>query len=169
MPFGWLIYEQSYGAALTIGLLAGLSDLLDGTLARRFGWESQLGARLDAVADKLTVCAAYVTLLLSGLIPLWLALLVLLRDGIILGGALAYRLLIGRVEMAPLPLGKLNLALQLLFCVALLADRVAGGGADTQLILCGYLVALVTALSGVQYIVVWGRKAIGAGTAGGAS
>ncbi len=90
LPVAWLLLRQQYPQALWLFLLAGLSDALDGLLARRFGWTSRLGAWLDPIADKLLLVISYVCLTLNGLVPVWLTAVLLLRDLVIVGGAGAF-------------------------------------------------------------------------------
>jgi len=120
-PVAWLILSGTYGAALLLFVLAAVSDALDGFLARRFGWSSRLGALLDPLADKLLLVVSCVCLSLAGLIPGWLALLVLARDLLIVAGSFCYRWRVGSLEIRPSRLGKLSTFLQsALVSVALL-------------------------------------------------
>src|SRR5437870_10573200 len=91
---------QAYAMALLIFLVAALSDLADGYIARRFKLTSALGAALDPIADKLNMLVATVLLAWQELIPIWLAVAIVARDIVIVAGALAYRVAIGRVEIA---------------------------------------------------------------------
>ena len=97
LPILELIVRGNYHAALLLFFIAGFSDGLDGYLAVRFNWQSRLGGLLDPVADKLLVAGMFITLAWIGLIPVWLASVVIARDVIIVGGALAYNFLVGPV------------------------------------------------------------------------
>lgn len=119
-PIVWAILQERFGLAFLLFLLAGLSDGLDGFLAKRFGWQSRLGALLDPIADKALLVSVYWAAAFAGILPLWLVLLIALRDLAILLGA-AY--LLWRdpgLEIRPLPSSKLNTALQILYLLSLL-------------------------------------------------
>lgn len=100
--------QGRYTLATVLFVLAGLSDGVDGWLARRFGWTSQVGAMLDTAADKLLIVATIVALVMLGLLPVWLTALLLLRDALIVLGISLYYRILGGVEIAPLPAGKLH-------------------------------------------------------------
>ena len=153
----WAIHGRDHHFAFWLFIAAGLGDALDGYLARRLGQFSALGALLDPVADKLTMLGVGLLLMLQGLLPAWLFAAVVLRDLVIVGGALAYRLLRGRLEMAPTRLSKLNTALEFLLFALVLA--VAGGAPDDWLRPLTMLVCASVAASGTQYVWLWGRKA----------
>lgn len=159
-PICWLLWKESYALALALLVLAGLSDALDGFLARRYGWFTRLGAMLDPVADKLFVVSVFIVFGLKGSLPWWLIVLVIGRDVVIVLGAIAYKLLRNRLEMRPLLISKLNTGLQIflltvtLFHVAMHAVP-AWFNQGLQ-----WLVAVTTCLSGVAYIYLWGRYAL---------
>jgi cardiolipin synthase len=106
--FAWVLWQQYHDLALLIFVVAGLSDAVDGYLARRFNQTSRFGAMLDPIADKAILITALILLTKLDLIPYWLALAVIGRDAIILLGAALYRLLAGRLEIVPTLLGKLH-------------------------------------------------------------
>lgn len=158
-PLVWFIGKERYAAALGVAVVAGLSDALDGYLAKRYGWSSRLGAILDPIADKLLIISGFVTLGLSGHLPAWLVILVLGRDLVIVTGAALYHWLVQRLEPAPSGFSKLNTAFQiaLLLCVLLVEVFAAmPAAAVTGLI---WLTALSTAVSGVHYVWEWGKLA----------
>lgn len=121
----YCIISKYYAVAAIFFLLAALSDLADGYIARRFKLVSKLGALLDPVADKLNMFVATVALAWQGLLPLWLALAIVARDIAIVGGVLAYRASGRRLEMNPTRLSKLNTFLEfgVLLVVLLTAAR----------------------------------------------
>nr|CAA6807279.1 MAG: CDP-diacylglycerol--glycerol-3-phosphate 3-phosphatidyltransferase (EC [uncultured Thiotrichaceae bacterium] len=120
IPICWLLFRDEYMAAFVCLVLAGLSDGLDGFLARRYGWFTPLGAVLDPLADKLFITSLIVVFAVQGHVPLWLMWLVIGRDIIIVSGALVYRWRTGSLEMKPLFISKLNTALQILLLAATL-------------------------------------------------
>ncbi|RMG31399.1 MAG: CDP-alcohol phosphatidyltransferase family protein [Gammaproteobacteria bacterium] len=149
-----------YGRALSLFLLAGFTDGLDGFLARRYRWTSRLGGLLDPVADKLLMVSSFLALAAAGIIPGWLVWLVIGRDLVIVTGALAYHLLIEPLVAEPLLISKFNTLVQLLYVFAHLYDR---GYAPLD---PGWLQALqwglvfTTLSSGLLYVWIWSRRAI---------
>jgi cardiolipin synthase len=146
------ILEGAYGWALAWLTLAGITDGLDGLLARRFGWITRLGALLDPVADKALLVTAYVTLGAAGLIPAWLVWLVVARDLLILILAGVALLAGERSRLEPSGWGKLSTFVQILTGVTVIAARAA----DSALIgrWAAWLLPLAaatTALSGLHY------------------
>ncbi|MDA3914048.1 CDP-alcohol phosphatidyltransferase family protein [Oleiagrimonas sp.] len=157
LPVAVLITREHYSMALWLALAAGLSDAFDGWLARHFGWRSRLGALLDPAADKLLLMTCYLVLALMQVLPLWLALLVLGRDLVILGGALGYRLWIGPFKAQPRRLAKLSTMLQILFVLLVLLRNSAFASMQVQPL--GWLVAVLTVASGVDYVIHWLARA----------
>jgi cardiolipin synthase len=154
--FAW---SGEYAIALPIFLVAALSDLADGYIARRFKLVSQFGALLDPVADKLNMFVATAVLAWQSRIPLWLAVAIIGRDVVIVGGALAYRVVRGHLDIKPTRLSKLNTAIE--FAVLLLVMAAAAGWIDVAAwMLPLFVVTLVTVVaSGIQYVSRWGRMA----------
>jgi cardiolipin synthase len=154
--FAW---SSEYAIALPIFLVAALTDLADGYLARRFKLVSKLGALLDPVADKLNMLVATVVLAWQSHIPLWLAIAIIGRDVIIVVGALAYRIARGHLDIKPTRLSKVNTAIE--FAVLLLVMAAAAGWIDaTAWMPPLFGVVFITVLaSGVQYGWHWGRLA----------
>ena len=160
IPLCRLIEAGRYDGALLVAAVAGFSDALDGFLAKRFNWQSWLGGVLDPLADKLLLTVAFVWLAFAGDLAGWLAALVVVRDLVIVAGAVAYHYLVGRFEAAPSRLSKATTAVQLGF-VLLVLLHLAGWIALTpglRTLLVG-LVAAMTVASGVHYVVVWSRRA----------
>lgn len=159
LPVAYLLLEERFSEALLLFFIAGVSDALDGYLAKHFGWHSRLGSILDPLADKLLLVTAFVCLAWVGIIPLWLVMMVLGRDLIIIIGALAFHLLIGRYEMAPTWISKLNTALQIILVLALVLSNGLYPLPGGLLVWLVYGVSVTTALSGLDYVWTWGRKA----------
>jgi cardiolipin synthase len=109
----WLVLDGAFAWAFWLFLAAGLSDALDGWLARR-GAASAVGAVLDPVADKALLVTMYVTLAAVSILPVWLAILVVFRDMVIVGGLLVLGVLGHPVGIRPIWISKLNTALQML-------------------------------------------------------
>ena len=159
--FVWLLLDQAYAPALWVFLAASLSDALDGFLARRFDLATPLGAMLDPLADKLLVACGIVTMGWLGVLPLWLAGIVLLRDVVIICGAVTYRYATGSIEMTPLPLSKLNTAMQFTLVLAALLAYAELAVPQHWLDTLVWLVLATTLASGTQYVWRWARKARG--------
>lgn len=158
-PFLWLLLQERYEAALLLFVIAGISDALDGFLAKYFGWTSELGGLLDPIADKLLLIGAILTLGWLSELPVWLVVLVILRDAIIVVGAISYHLMIGRVRASPLLISKLNTFMQLTLVFAVIVHY--GMVPLPSWLLAGliYLTALTTGWSGAAYVWQWGRRA----------
>lgn len=159
-PLAWLILEGRHGAALLLAAVAGLSDAVDGLLAKRFGWQSRLGGLLDPIADKLMLLACFVALGIGEELPWWLVALVVARDAVIVGGALAYHRLVGPLQAAPSGLSKVTTATQIGLVLLVLVDGLDGialpAWLDAGAVL---LVAALTTASGLHYVTTWGAKA----------
>ncbi len=158
VPLLWALVQGHYGAALLLLVVAGVSDALDGFLARSCGWTSELGGLLDPIADKLLLAGAILVLGWRGELPGWLVALVLLRDLVIVGGAASYHLLIERFSAAPLRLSKFNTLIQLgLVCAVI----VHGMMPVPEWVLTGLiaLTALMSLWSGAAYVRQWSRRA----------
>ncbi|MDA8251772.1 MAG: CDP-alcohol phosphatidyltransferase family protein [Rhodospirillales bacterium] len=145
----WLVLEGQTFVAFWLFLAAGASDAVDGWLARRRG-PTAVGALLDPVADKALLVSMYVTLAAIHVLPNWLAILVVFRDVLIVGGVLALSVLGMPVEIRPLMVSKLNTVLQIvLVAVALLH---AGLGVSTPILpALVWLVTASTLASGAAY------------------
>ena len=147
----WLVLAHRLDLAFLLFVVAGLSDAVDGWLARRYGGNS-IGALLDPVADKALLVTMYVTLAAVGELPDWLAILVVFRDLLIVGGVIALRVLGQPVVIRPLYISKLNTALQLLLIAATLFLAGFGIMAPSLLRVLIWIVALSTLVSGAAYV-----------------
>lgn len=142
--------------ALLLFLAAGVSDALDGFIAKKFNFESKFGAMLDPVADKILLVSSFVMLTLLGHLPFWLLVIVVFRDILIVGGYLLLVTLRESVQMRPSIVSKLNTLFQIClvgFVLAQLAGWVELAPLREFLIV---LVAATTVLSGIHYVWVWG-------------
>jgi cardiolipin synthase len=124
---------------------------------------SKLGATLDPLADKLLVAAMFIIFTLQGHIPLWVALIVLIRDFTIIAGAGVYKLLYEEVDISPTFLSKANTAMQIFTVCLLMASflplgvvaEIAASSAQP----CFYVLAVLGVSSGIDYVITWGSKA----------
>jgi len=155
---GWML------AAFLLFLAAGVSDAIDGYLAKRFGMTSELGAYLDPLADKALIVSIYVTLGVSGEIPRWLVILVVSRDIMIVGAVLLAWLVGKPLPMKPLLVSKLNTAAQLVFACVVLATLGLRFEADWLVAAAMAAVTLLSLLSIAAYVREWVRH-MGSGEA----
>ncbi len=160
VPLVLLLLNRQYSAALVVLVVAGLSDGIDGFLARRYNSLSRLGAILDPLSDKVLLVSAYVTLGWLGDLPLWLVGLVMLRDVVIVAGAVAYQLLFNYVEIEPTSVSKINTLFQILLLLLVLVVKGAYPMAAIWVDTLVYTVAFTTLYSGSHYVWVWSRRAV---------
>ncbi len=160
VPLAWAINSGEHSLALAWAFAAGASDALDGLLAKRFGWQSELGGRIDPIADKLLLFAATFALVLAGHLPCWWLALSVGRDALIVGGAVAYHNLIGSLPTQPSRLSKVTTALQIALVLGALLENLGvwywPPAATTSLL---WLAAAATLASGVHYVITWSRRA----------
>lgn len=155
----WLILQQRWEAACWLFLAAAVSDGIDGLLARWLNQMTQLGAALDTVADKALGVVTLVMLTQAGAIPLWVTLAILLRDSIIVLGALSYRGLAGHLEIHPTWLGKTHMFAEFMLLAIVLAGLGGLLAVDAWLTPLFVGVFVIAVISGVQYVWIWGAKA----------
>jgi cardiolipin synthase (CMP-forming) len=151
-----VLKDQDYAAALLVFVLAGVSDALDGWVAKRWRCTTRFGAILDPVADKFLLVSSYVMLMLLDHLPFWLVLTVVFRDLIIIGGYLVYTSVVGTVQMQPSRLSKFNTFTQILLVVAVLVHEASGLDYPLLLDALVWLVFATTVASGFHYVGVWG-------------
>ncbi len=153
----WAIASGAMWLAFVLFLAAGVSDAVDGFLAKRFHMTTVLGAYLDPLADKALIVSIYLTLGINGEIPRWLVILVVSRDIMIVGGVILSWLVGSPLKMRPLVVSKLNTVAQIVFaCVVLgsLGFHIDVAPLDTMLM---GLVAALTLLSVAAYLAEWMR------------
>ena len=160
VPVAVALWHRQLPLAISLFALAAASDALDGYLARHFHWRSELGGILDPVADKLLLVTVFVTLGLERLVPFWLVAAALVRDAVIVVGAAAYRFLIGRLTAAPSPVSKLNTLCQGLFILVVVARAACGYPPAWAAIALGALVLVTIVVSGLDYVLIYSRRAV---------
>jgi len=158
-PIIYLLLHESYQLALGLFIFAGMSDALDGFLAKRYDWTSQLGSFLDPLADKLLLVSCFSVCVFTGLLPAWLFVLILLRDLIVAFGALAYHFIVEDFNGTPPFSSKLNTAFQIVCLVMLISSKGVVDIPPNWIEFVLYAVAATTTISGLEYIWVWGFKA----------
>jgi cardiolipin synthase len=159
----WLILKGEMVLSFWLFVAAGVSDAVDGYIAKRFAAQTAVGAVLDPVADKALLVSVYVTLGLTGKLADWLVILVVFRDVFIVGGVLVLYVLGAPPEIRPLPVSKVNTALQIALAALVLLHHAYGipGPAVVDALVWG--VAASTLASGIAYVARWVR---GGGAAG---
>lgn len=153
----WLLVSGLYMAAFWLFVLAGITDGVDGYLARRWNQRTELGAYLDPLADKALLVSIYITLGFVGEMPRWLVIAVVFRDLLIVG-AFLLSWVIGRpMQVAPLFVSKANTVAQIVFAAVVLGSK--GYALDLVGIeqILGIAVAALTVLSTAAYLAAWMR------------
>ena len=150
----WLIVEARYGVVFWVFVAAGVSDALDGWIAKRWDQRTPLGALLDPIADKALLAAVYITLGLAGALPQWLVVLVVLRDLLIVGG---YLLIHGTDAPQPLFVSKVNTLVQIALVGFVLARLGLDIEADRLTAVLVVAAGITTVWSGLSYLVRWAR------------
>jgi cardiolipin synthase len=153
----WAIASGQTQLAFALFLAAGISDAVDGFLAKRFGMKTELGAYLDPLADKTMLVSIYVTLAIVAAIPLWLVILVVSRDIMIVSAVILSWLVDKPVKLKPHPVSKLNTVAQIALAAVVLAELAFSLGAELWIIGLMGLVAVLTSLSVAFYVVDWVR------------
>lgn len=153
----WLMIRDLYLMAALAFALAGISDAVDGFIAKTFRQESMLGGYLDPVADKTLLVSVFVTLGFKGVLPLWLIMLAVSRDFLIIGAVILCWMLEKPIRIRPLWISKLNTAAQIILVAAALGEQ-AGVSAFGQIIPIGIaVVAATTVMSAAGYLAQWVR------------
>ena len=158
-PVAAALYGGRYGLALALFVLAAISDGLDGYLAKRFNWVSDLGKILDPAADKLLLVTVFVESTWLGLVPWWLTAAAVARDVMIALGALVYRVWFGPLRGRPTIISKINTAAQLLYLMAVMLGAAAAFPPVGVLRALALTILATTALSGLNYVQAFTRKA----------
>ena len=143
--------------AFVLFLAAGVSDAVDGFLAKRFGMTTELGAYLDPLADKALIVSIYLTLGINNLIPRWLVIMVVSRDILIVGGIMLSWVVGSPLKIKPLLVSKLNTVAQIVFASVVLGSLGFNYELPTLTLILMGLVAVLTLLSVAAYVAEWVR------------
>lgn len=154
----WLLVERYFALALATFGIMGMSDGLDGFLAKRYNWKTRLGEYLDPLADKTMLVSAYVTLGFGEVVPFWLVITVVLREVVILTGAGVYHLLTHQLQMAPSLISKLNTLAQIILVFTVIFDQLIQLPGNLVSILI-VLTLFTTVASGIDYVIEWSSRA----------
>ncbi len=158
-PVAGAMHEGRYLLALALFVLAAVSDGLDGFLAKRFNWVSEVGKVLDPAADKLLLVVVFVESAWLGLVPWWVTAAAVARDVMIALGALIYRVWIGPLRGRPTVVSKINTAAQLLYLAGVMLVAALLLPLHAELRAFAYIVLATTTLSGLDYLVTFTRRA----------
>ena len=156
----YLILQDQFAAAFWLFIAAGVSDAVDGYLAKRLDVVSEVGAYMDPLADKALLVSVYVTLGYQGHVATWLVFMIVFRDLLIIGGAILFQTLTHSLRMTPLFISKVNTTTQIALAGIVLAEL----GLELVLPFLSaslvYVVAVTTFMSGAAYVVKWGWMAL---------
>jgi len=159
-PVVFYMLQENYLPALILFVIAGITDSLDGWLAKRFEWQSPLGEILDPLADKLLLVSSYIVFAWLELLPVWLVVCVMLRDVVIVVGGVLYRIYFGKVDINPTYISKLNTLMQIVLIAILLLSLAWLSIDEIYINILIWIVLFTTIASGFVYVFSWGRRAI---------
>jgi cardiolipin synthase (CMP-forming) len=162
VPVAWLLMRQDFQRTMWLFAFAAATDGLDGFLAKRCGWTSELGKILDPLADKILLVGTYITLAVIGFVPVWLAVTVVGRDVVITVGAILYNWLYGYPNGRPTAISKLNTLCQILFALLIVGSHAVGRSPELAITVLGALVFVTTVVSGLDYVITYAQKALAA-------
>jgi len=151
----WLLLSSQNQFAFFVFVAAGISDAVDGYLAKRFNWSTELGSYLDPLADKLLIVSIFIALGVRNELPLWLVIAVVSRDILIVAAVLLAWLLDQPVRIRPLAVSKANTAVQILLAATVLADAAFGLGLERTRLLLVWIAGALTVLSLAAYLRAW--------------
>jgi cardiolipin synthase (CMP-forming) len=152
VPLILAMLEGRQALILVLFCAAALSDALDGFLAKRFGWTSELGRFLDPAADKLLLMSVFITAAWLDIAPWWVAAVAIARDVTIGVGALIFRLWFGPLHGHPTAISKTNTAVQMTYLLAVILASVSGFPPRDVLNVLAVVVVLTTVISGIDYV-----------------
>jgi cardiolipin synthase len=152
-----MIAQGRWAAAFALFVVAGISDAVDGFIARRFDMKSEFGAYIDALADKALLVSMYVSLSIFGILPGWLAIVVVSRDLMIVSAIIVSWLMQRPVAIKPLVVSKLNTAAQIAFAALVLGTKTFAVDAGRLATVGTAVVACLTVLSAAAYLARWLR------------
>jgi len=158
VPIAMALSRHRPVETLWLFCIAGASDAIDGFLAKRFGWQTDLGGLLDPIADKVMLVTVFVMLALLGSVPVWLTAAVIARDCVIVLGAMAYRIALGPVVARPSRVSKLNTLCQVIFILVVIGTPQFSWPVAWETFL-GALVCVTVAVSGLDYVLAYSRLA----------
>lgn len=153
----WAIAQGQMSIALAAFVIAGVTDAVDGYIAKHFDQQTELGAYLDPLADKTLIVSIYVSLAIFGFIPPWVAILVVSRDIMIVGAVVLSTLMERPLTIQPLLVSKANTVAQIVFAALVLAAKGLKLDLDWAIFIAMWSVAVLTLASAAAYMVGWAR------------
>jgi len=159
----YALLSDEWGWAFTGFVVAGVSDGVDGFIARHFNQRSKLGAYLDPAADKLLLVSVFIVLGMMGELPLWLVVVAVSRDALIVSAVLLSTIMAQPVEMKPLMVSKLNTATQIIVAAVVLAENAIPIDLGPIPAILIYVSGVLTVASAAAYLVGWLRHMSGYG------
>jgi cardiolipin synthase (CMP-forming) len=153
------LHAGDYSLAVVLFVIAAVSDGLDGYLAKRFGWTSELGKFIDPLADKMLLVAVFVTTTWLGLVPWWVATAAIARDVMIGLGALIFRLWFGPLRGRPTIVSKINTLFQLGYLLAVMMGAAFDFPPVEIIAALAVITFITTVLSGFDYLFAFTRRA----------
>lgn len=158
VPIVYFLLNKQFTAALVLFIIAGLSDALDGYLAKKYNWVTRLGSFLDPLADKLLLVSCFLVCVFIELVPAWLFAIIVIRDLVVAFGALVCHFTLEKFQGNPPFSSKLNTALQILLLVMIIVGQSLLDIPVDWINYVLYSVAATTTVSGIEYVWVWGFK-----------
>ncbi len=162
----WLALDGHLVAAFWLFIAAGVSDAVDGFIAKQFGAESEFGKFFDPLADKAMLISVYVALGFQGLLVSWIVILVVFRDIFIISGVLLFKILSLPLSPKPLLISKVNTLAQIVLAATVLGAKAYQVDDAGVVVIMIYAVMATTILSGAAYAITWGRRTDDLGGAG---
>lgn len=159
-PIAAALATHRLSIAVALFGAAALSDAADGFFAKRYGWQSELGAVLDPLADKLLLATVFITLAYLNLVPPWLMTTAVARDLIIVLGALLYRYSFGALNVRPSVVSKFNTLCQAAYILSVVVREEFSVPSAWVVTVLGALVFATVAISGIDYVLIYGRRAL---------
>lgn len=159
VPIAHTLLVGDFITTLWLFAVAAFSDGLDGFLAKRFGWTTELGKFLDPLADKLLLVTVFITLAIAGYTPVWLAVIVVTRDVVIGAGSAVFSWLFGPLHGRATTVSKINTGVQILYVLAVVANLGLGWPPAAVVVTLGAAVFVTTMVSGIDYVLTYSRRA----------
>ena len=153
----WLIIAGRLQTAFAVFVFAGITDAVDGFLAKRFDWQTELGAYLDPLADKALLMSIYLALGFFGYLPAWIVIVVVSRDILIIGAILLAWMMNRPIPMQPHPISKANTLGQIVLAALVLGGLGFQAGLDGMIQTIIFFVGGLTILSAIAYLLTWLR------------
>jgi len=157
IPVIYYIWQDNWQTAFLLMLLAGISDGLDGYIARTFHWESELGATLDPIADKVLLVCIFIILGIKGIVPQWLVVLIISRDAIIVTGLILYKLMTNELKINTLFISKMNTSLLIILVLLHMFNLAVFPVPELLFNIMIVMIMVTTIVSGALYVILWSK------------